>query len=275
MRAFWKDSRYAVRSLLKTPGYAAVAATTLALGIGANTAIFSVVNQVLLNPAGVSDPHRIVALRVNYEKLALLNIGVSIPDFTDVRDSTQLFESAALLNQGDFNYTGSTVPERLRGASVSWRWFQVFGAHARLGRLFQAEEDKPNTNRVVVLSHAAWQHLYGGDTGVVGRTLELNQMPYRIVGVMGPEFRWPVTVDLWVPLGLPDSQFTENNRFNENFLAVARLRSGVAFERVNAYVQVLTNRLRNSGTPGGNYARDSAWGMFLMPFTEFIAGNTR
>src|SRR5579872_1892740 len=113
-----RDSRYAVRSLLKTPSYTIVAVLTLALGIGANTAIFSVVNQVLLNPAGISDPSRVVALRVKYEKLALLNIGVSVPDFADVLHSTQQFESAALYSTGGFNYTASGVPERLSGTSV-------------------------------------------------------------------------------------------------------------------------------------------------------------
>src|SRR5580693_6323818 len=99
MPALWKDSRYAVRTLLKTPGYTAVAVATLALGIGANTAIFSVVNQVLLNPAGVAHPERIVSLRVRYDKLALRNIGVSIPDFADVLHSSQQFESAALIDR--------------------------------------------------------------------------------------------------------------------------------------------------------------------------------
>src|ERR1017187_7280573 len=104
MRPLWKDSRYAVRTLLKSPAYTVVALATLALGIGANTAIFSVVNQVLLNPAGVSNPESIVALRVNYNKLALKNIGVSVPDFADVLHSTGQFESAALIDTEDFNY---------------------------------------------------------------------------------------------------------------------------------------------------------------------------
>jgi MacB-like periplasmic core domain len=227
--ALWKDSVYAVRTLLKTPGYTVVALATLALGIGANTAIFSVVNQVLLNPAGISHPERIVSLRVHYDKLALHNIGVSVPDFADVLHSTQQFSSVALVNQGDFNYTGSTVPERLRGANVTWGWFEVFDAKAKLGRVFEPEEDRPNANREVVLSYAAWKRLFGQDAGVIGRTIELNQLLYRIVGVMGPEFRWPVDVDLWVPLGLADSQYTENNRFNESYSAMARLKTGLAF----------------------------------------------
>ena len=275
MPALWKDSRYAVRTLLKTPGYTVVALATLALGIGANTAIFSVVNQVLLNPAGIAHPERIVSVQARYEKLALRNIGVSIPDFADVLHSTQQFESAALIERGDYNYTGSTVPERLRGANVTWRWFDVFGAKAKLGRVFQPEEDRPNANQEVVLSYAAWKRLFGQDAGAVGRTIELNQIPYRIVGVMGPEFHWPVDVDLWVPLGLADSQFTEGNRFNESYNAMARLQPGLAFAPANAFVEVLGSRERNSGTGNGAYAKDAAWGMSLLPFTDFIAGNTK
>jgi predicted permease len=275
MAGLWKHSRYAVRTLLKTPGYTVVALATLALGIGANTAIFSVVNQVLLNPAGISHPERIVSLRVHYDKLALHNTGVSVPDFADVLHSTQQFESAALIQPGDFNYTGSTVPERLRGANITWRWFDVFGARAQLGRVFRPEDDRPNANQQVVLSYAAWKRLFGRDASIIGRTIELNQMPYRIVGVMGPEFRWPVDVDLWVPLGLADSQYTENNRFNESYNAMARLRPGMVFAPANAFVEVLGSRVRNNGTQNGAYATDSAWGMFLLPFTDFIAGNTK
>jgi MacB-like periplasmic core domain len=179
MLALWKDLRYAVRTLLKSPAYTAVALATLALGIGANTAIFSVVNQVLLNPSGVSNPERIVALRVNYDKLALRNIGVSVPDFADVLHSTDQFESAALINTMDFNYTGTSTPERLKGASVTWRWFEVFGAHAQLGRVFDAGEDKPNANQEVVLSYALWKRIFGQDAGIVGRSMELNQKTYR------------------------------------------------------------------------------------------------
>jgi hypothetical protein len=165
-----------------------------------------------------------------------------------VLHSTQQFESAALIDRGDFNYTGSTVPERLRGASVTWRWFDVFGAKPKLGRVFRPEEDRPNANREVVLSYAAWKRLFGQDPGVVGRTIELNQLPYRIVGVMGPEFRWPANVDLWAPLGLADGEYTEGNRFNESYEAMARLKPGLPFAPANAFVEVLSSRVRNSGT---------------------------
>jgi predicted permease len=266
--------RYAVRALWKTPAYTLVALLTLALGIGANTAIFSVVNQVLLNPAGVSDPSRVVSVRVKYEKLAMSNIGVSIPDFADVLHSPQQFESAALLSTSDFNYTGSGIPERLAGANVTYRYFDVFGARPALGRVFQAEEDRPNANREVVLSYAAWKRLFGEDKSAVGRTIELNQTPYKIIGVMDAAFRWPVDIDLWAPLGLADDQYTEGNRFNESYGAVARLRPGVPFAAANSFVGVLSDRVKANGENGA-YAKDAIWGMFLLPFTDFVAGNTR
>src|SRR5579864_7025303 len=258
--SIFSDLRITCRTLAKSPAFSLTAIAALALGIGANTAIFSVVNEVLLNPAGAVKPDRIAALRVKYDKLALRSISVSAPDFDDAHKSTQLFESGAMQQPGNFNYTGSGVPERLQGATVSLEWFDVFGAKPRLGRLFQPEEDKPNANQVVVLSFAAWKRLFGQDAGVLGKTIELNQLPYRIVGVMGPEFSWPANTDLWVPLGLADAQFAPPNRFNESFNAFVRLKPGVKFEQAAAWMQVLSDRVRNDGTPAAGYAKDSLWG---------------
>src|ERR1700722_12361445 len=129
-----KDIRYAIRALMKAPGFFATTVLTLALGIGANSAIFSVVNQVLLNPGGITNPERIVALRVKYDKLALASIPVSVPDFADVKASTDLFENAAIQGSGAYNYTASGVPERLRGATVSAGWVGAFRAKPHPGR---------------------------------------------------------------------------------------------------------------------------------------------
>jgi predicted permease len=270
-----KDFRYAIRALMKAPGFSAATVLTLALGIGANTAIFSVVNQVLLNPGGITNPERIVALRVKYDKLALASIPVSVPDFADVKGSTDLFENAAIQGSGSYNYTGSGVPEPLRGATVSAGWFDVFGAKPRLGRTFQPEEDRPNANNVVVLSYAAWKRLFGQDAGILGRFVELNETGYRVVGVMGPEFRWPASADIWVPLGLADAQYNEQNRFNENFTAFARLKPGVKIAAASAFTQVLSDRVKNKEGRLGQYAKDSLWGMFLVPMTDFVAGDTK
>jgi predicted permease len=269
------DLRLACRTLAKSPAFAFTAIAALALGIGANTTIFSVLNQVLLNPAGVDHPSSVVATRVRYDKLALKSIGVSVPDFKDAQNSTQVFEAAAILEGGNFNYTTSGGPEKLDGASVSADWFPVFGAKARLGRTFLPEEDQPNANQVAVLSFAAWKRLFGGDAGVIGRTIQLNETPYRVVGVMGPQFRFPAGVDLWVPLGLPASSFDAQNRFNENYLGVARLKPGVSFAQASALMNLLSDRLKSSQTRYGEYGRDSAWGMFIVPITDFIAGDTK
>lgn len=152
------DLRLAARGLWKNPGFSVTALGALALGIGANAAIFSVVNQVLLNPAGVSHPERVVALRAKYDKLNLTSIPVSVPDFAQARDSRNVFEHTAILRGGDFNYTGTggavTAPERLQGASVSVEWFDVFGARPMVGRIFRPEEDQPDANQEVVLAYA-------------------------------------------------------------------------------------------------------------------------
>src|SRR6266567_1688799 len=125
----FSNIRFACRGLINSPGFALTSIAALALGVGANTAIFSLVNQLLLNPAGISDPDRIVAVRAKYDKLGLKSIPLSAPDFADVRNSTRIFARAALMGGGDFNYTGGELPERLQGASVPVHWFDVFGAN--------------------------------------------------------------------------------------------------------------------------------------------------
>ena len=270
-----KDLRLAFRALGKSPGFAITAVAALGIGIGANAAIFSLVNQVLLNPAGVRNPERVLAIRARYDKLNLKSIPVSIPDFTDVRDSRGVFEHAAILNPADFNYTGGEAPERIQGAIVTREWFDVFGARPVLGRVFTAQEDQPNANQVIVLSYALWQRLFGGEPNVLGKAISLNDKTYRIVGVMPSDFRWPREAELWAPLGLEASAFTEANRFNEGYFGFARIRVGTSFDKANAWIQVLGNRVKSLGTRGGAYARDSAWGMFGVPLTDFVAGDTK
>ncbi|MGH9727379.1 MAG: ABC transporter permease [Candidatus Acidiferrales bacterium] len=272
MNTLMQDLRHAVRMMAKAPGFAAIAILTLALGIGANTAIFSVVNTLFLHPPGVAHPEQVVVQRVRYSKLGLKNIPVSVPDFTRMRDSKQVFASAALETEMDFNYTAGDWPQKLQGAQVSWQWFDVFGAKPILGRVFTAEEDQPNANREVVLSYGTWQRWFGGDTNVIGRTIQLNEQPYRITGVMGPQFHWPnPRVELWAPLGLPAEAFNVNNTFNESYLAVARLQPGVSFAQGSAYMGVLSKRFTNNQVK--NYAEASQWGMFMMPLTDFVFGN--
>lgn len=269
------DIRIACRCLAKNPAFSLVAIGALALGIGANSAIFSVINAALFHPGGIVEPERVVAVRVSYKKLNLTSIGVSATNFADVRNVRDVFEKAAILKEADLNYMAGDTPVRLAGAQVSLEWFDVFGARPHLGRVFLPEEDQPNANQVAVLAFPAWQRLFGGDPHIVGKTIELNQKPYRVVGVMEPAFRWPAQADIWVPLGLSAADMGEQNRFNESYFGVARLRPGLTLDHANAAVQVLADRVRNNGTPGGTYAKNSLWGLFCVPITDFIAGNAK
>jgi len=274
MSAWSQDIRHGLRMLARAPGFTAVAILTLGIGIGANTAIFSVVNALFLHPPGMSNPGRIVALRVRYKKLNLKSIGVSAPDFADVEGSKQIFSSAALLAPQDFSYETGSGPVRLEGAAVSWKWFDVFGARPALGRVFNTQDDQPRANREVVLAYDTWRQMFGGDPQIVGRTIRLNHEPYQVIGVIARGFDWPSRTRLWVPLGLEAEAFTEQNRYNESYFAVARLRPDVSFDRASAWVNLLAERNIEHG-PQGSYGKDSGWGMFLVPMTELVYGDLK
>jgi MacB-like periplasmic core domain len=215
LNPLFQDVRYALRMLSRSPGFTAVAVLTVALGIGANTAIFSVVNGLLLDPPGIAHPERVVAVRVRYEKLNLKSIIISAPDFRLLHKDNQIFDAAALEDEADFNYAGGGAPERLRGAKVSHEWFDVFGAKPFLGRTFTPQEDQPGADHEAVLAYDAWEGEFGGDRQIVGRTVQLNEESYKVIGVMGSDFEWPSPVDVWAPLALPSSDFADDNIFNE------------------------------------------------------------
>jgi predicted permease len=266
--------RYALRTLRKSPGFTAAAVLSLALGIAANSAIFSLVNGLLLHPAAVDHPEQVVVPRVKYTKLNLKSIVLSLPDFANVRDSRDVFETTAAATTQSFNYTGGDVPERLVGATVTWQWFDVLKAKPLLGRGFRKEDDQPGANRIVMLSYGVWQRLFGGDRTVVGRTVELNNTPYRVAGVMPADFRWPTEAEIWLPLGLPASSYAVQNRYNENYFVIARMRPGVTFERASNFMRILTQRDIDHD-PQGAFAKAAQWSMFVVPLTEFTAGDLK
>jgi predicted permease len=268
-----QNLRYAVRTLRRSPGFACAAVISLAVGIGANAAIFSIVNGLLLHPAGIERPEEVVAPRVTYKKLNLDRIEMSATDFDDVRKSSGTFSKAAMGNIAGFNYTGGDSPVRLQGGTVTWQWFDVFGTKPILGRAFHSEEDQPGANRVAVLSFDIWNRLFGADRGIVGRTIELNQELYRVVGVMPANFRWPTQADLWVPLGLSADAYGPNSRFNENYTVVARLRRGITLPAARSFMQVLTKRAEDGNSRLASFARSAQWSMVVEPFTELTSGN--
>lgn len=274
MSSFLQDLRYALRVLLKNPGFTLVAVLTLALGIGANTAIFSVVNALLLHPSGIPHPERLVAIRARYEKLNLKSIVISAPDFTFVRDNKQTFAASAIETEMDFNYVTGSWPLRLRGAKVSSQWFDVFETRPLLGRVFTPEEDQPNADREVVLAYHTWKSIFGGDTGIVGRSVQLNQQPYKIIGVLAENFQWPSQTDLWAPLGLAPSAFVIDNIFNENYFAVARLQTNVKFSSAETFLKMASQQIIDDPRAKG-YPSASGWGMFALPFTQYVYGDVR
>lgn len=269
------DIRYAARGLRASPGFAMVVLLTLAVGIGANTAIFSLVNQVLLHPPGVSDPGRIVVVGTRYEKLTATFSDASGATFASTRDSRDVFERTGAQRWISLNYTGGQTPERISAAAVSVEWFEVFGARPQLGRLFSPEEDQPNGGRVLLLSHAGWIRLFGGDRRVIGRKVEFNQVPYEIVGVMSPDFRQP-SVDAWVPLALPAEKMARQNRFNEDMNVFARMRPGITFEQADAFLKLSARRaIDQAPARVQTYARDAGWGLLATRFTDSNAGRTK
>jgi predicted permease len=266
------DVRYSLRGLRKTPAFTVIAVLTMALGIAANTAIFSVINSLFLHPPGIMQSDRLVAVRVNYDKLALKNIEVSLTDYADVRDSKQVFSSVAASQFGNFNYRNSAgTLERLLGDQVTWQWFDTFGARPLLGRVFDPSEDLPGGEHEVVLSYATWDRMFGKDRGVVGKSILLNEQSYRVVGVMGADFNWPSEAQIWLPLGRAPADFGPDNRFNESYNAFARLAPGVSSGQAEAYVRVLSERVRDRSS----YARSSQWSMAALPFSEFVYGDLR
>jgi len=178
MANFLREFKYAIRLLAKSPGFSVAAVLTLALGIGANTAIYSVVNGLLLHPSGILHPKQVVALRARYEKLNLNSIVISAPDFDSARRNKEVFATAAMEVEGDFNYTAGNWPRRLRGAKVSQQWFEVFEARPMLGRVFAPEEDQPKADHEVVLAYSTWVSLFGSDARIIGKTASFSQEPY-------------------------------------------------------------------------------------------------
>ncbi len=275
--------RYAFRQLRKSPAFTLVSILTLALGIGANVAVFSVTNAVLLNPSGIPHPDGLVALRARYTKIPDLdNINMSPTDFGDALAGKNIFSAAAVMQAANFNYSReNSNPELLNGAQVSSGYFDTFGVTPLLGRVFTPEEDQPGAEHEAILSYGAWHKHFGADPGVVGRTLMLNDQPFRVVGVMGPVFNWPNQVELWVPIALPPAQYRDNNyRYNEYLFAIARLRPGVSLQHANAYLNMKAEQhvASESSSSAGNdpapksYGRASGWGMFALPLTEMTGG---
>jgi putative ABC transport system permease protein len=275
MQTLWQDVRYGVRMLWKKPVFTLIAIITLALGIGANTAVFSVVNSILLRPLPYREPERLVLINHDYPQINL-KASVSAFGYRHYRDNAKSFEHVTAVQQGSFNLTGGGEPERINGARVTANFFPLLGAQAGQGRVLLPEEEADGRNRVAVLSEAFWQRRFGGAANVLNQTITLNGENYTVVGIMpaGLQFGREVgfNVEVWLPLTFPPEMLTSNNLTNEFLFVIARLRDGVSFQQAQAEMDTLADGLRAQYMQG---ATRQNWGLTISSFNELIVGDIR
>lgn len=271
------DLRYALKSLIKQPGFAAVVVVTLALGIGASAAIFSVVNAVLLRPLPFPHAERLQVVWGNYRTLNIERLPAKAAEYEDYAKQTEVFDAVAAYANHSFNVTTGAEPERIRGAYVSANLFPMLEAQPSTGRVFASGEQ-----RVVVLSDGYWQRRFAGNRGVINQTLTLDNESYTVIGVMPAGFQFPhpsrasgEPVDIWVPLSYGQDQVTK--RSGPYFLNVlARLKPGVTLEQSRSYMDALAQRFERelSGYRGPN-GEDGGWHITVTPLQEEIVGSSR
>jgi putative ABC transport system permease protein len=275
-----RDIRLALRSLAKKPAFTAIAVLTLALGIGANTAIFSVVNAVLLRPLPIKEPDRVMTFWHSAPAKGLQHMDLNDAMFAYYRNRTRTFETLAAFETGEFALTGGGEPESVPGAVVTFDYFNVLGREPLHGRTFTAQEDTPGNNHVVLLSYGLWQRRFGGNTNIVGQSINVDNEPTTVVGIMPADFDFPDpaerasssgSVQLWVPKGL-----NPQDASSFNLLAVGRLKAGAsgddAKKEINALYQAFAVE---SGARLGDGTLESSVTTVLLPLQRHIVGEVR
>jgi putative ABC transport system permease protein len=263
-----RDLRYAGRTLARNPGFACVSVLALALGIGANTAIFTVVNSVLLQPIHLSKPEELVVVQDRNLKKGFPQFSLSPGNYLDYRDHNHTFTGITAFNSSGLNMSGGSEPERLRGSRVMVNFFEVVGRAPQLGRAFTPEEGKLGSDHVVILSYGLWQRRFGGSSDVLGKVLKLNNESYTVVGVMPPDFRTPGRSDIWRPLTMQQEEW--NQRGGHFITGIGRLKPGVTIEQawadLNAIAAAAAKQFPDSNTD---------WDTKLTSVQEYAVGNIR
>jgi putative ABC transport system permease protein len=274
MEGFVKDIRYGFRSLLKRPGFTFIAVLTLALGIGANSAIFSIVNAVLLRPLPYQDADRLAIITRLDPQRTTPSTSDSIPKFKVLREQTQSFESLAAVADDSFNLTGRDAPEQIPGSRVSGDLFHVLQVRPYLGRSFVPEEDRPGGARVAILSYALWRRLFNSDSDINNLKVELDGQSHQVVGVLPPDFRFlDEKQEVWVPRAFEPSYLAADSvNLGATYLnVVARLRHGIEFAQAEAELQTLSVRYRQNNPLNSDTAGNSN----LMPLQEAVVSEIR
>ena len=268
MESLLQDIKYSVRLLFKKPGFTATAVVTLALGIGANTAIFSVVQGVLLSPLPFEDPEELAIIwRTNAER----NTGnwpVPAPEFLDWSDQNDVFTATTAIRPQTFTVTGTEDPERITGAAVTSGYFDVLEARPIIGREFTADENVAGRETSAILSYGLWQRRYAGSESVLGETIELNGRMHTIVGVMPEDFAMPSTAELWTPVVFTEQQLSD--RDFHFLLMLGRLRGGLTAEDGQRGLDVVSARLEQE-YPETN----TGWRSVVLPLHEQVVGGVR
>ncbi len=272
MDTFLQDLRYSLRRLARSPAFTGIVVLTLALGIGANTAIFSAVNAVLLRPLPYPDSHQLVTIEHLYPSLDL-EAPVSVPGFLDYKRKSRSFTSMAVQTGWQVNLTGIEEPVRLQGQRVTGEFFATLQVPALLGRTLQPGEDSAGHDRVAVLSYDAWRRIFGGAPDIVGRSLSLNGESYEVVGVMPSGFRdfFNRNAEVWAPLVFQLDQMSDNNRTTEFLNLTARMRPGVPLEQAAGEMRTMAEQLKRDYPD--NYPEN--WTLIVTPLSIQATGNVR
>src|SRR5258708_4855951 len=279
MTTLLQDMRYALRVLRKSPGFTIVAVLSLALGVGANTAIFSIVNAVLLRSLPFSHPERLVKIVASNRGVGARDIGLSVPEFDDLRSRAGVFDQVTALNGGPTNLTGGERPQHLELLEVSPNYFSMLGTSAHIGRVFGPGDEAPGFAEAAVISDSLWARGFGRDPGVLGRRLQLDNDPYTIVGVLPPGFRHPgrtvaTDVEIWITAGFRADPFPKPDR-SLRYLpgAIGLLKPGISLEQAQSRLNAFTAQLRAEYAT--DYPAGSGWSIEAEPLQESLVGNVR
>jgi predicted permease len=268
MRTLLQDLRYGARTLWKNPGFTLIAVVTLSLGIGANTAIFTVVNAALLRGLPYRAPERLVHLFETTPQKAFAQREFSYPDYQDYQRS-QAFEGLGAYTGGGGILTGRGEPQRIFAPAASANFFSVLGVEPLLGRTFREGEDKPGAERVTVLTYGMWRRVFGGDPGVIGQTLTVSNNQYTVVGVLPPSFQFALRqADLWMPYQPTPNQVSR--RFMHGTNLIGRLRPGVSLEQAHAETGAITQRIAEEHKESHAGTR-----LLLTPLQEQVTGSVK
>jgi putative ABC transport system permease protein len=262
------DLRFTFRQLLKNPGFTAVAVLTLALGIGANTAIFSFVNAILLRPLPYKDPERLVMVFENHAENGWLKNAVGAPVLAEWRKQSTAFEGLAARGGSTFILTGKSQPENIPGSRLSVNIFSLLGIKPMLGRDFLPEEETHGRHQVVMLSHELWQRRFGGDTNLLGQAIAINSEPHIVIGVMPPRTFFPKrNTQLWIPLAFSPGELRQRHAHNYN--VYGRLKPGVTLAQARAEMDLIARRMAEADE------QNKGWGAEVHPLHDILVGDSR